>query len=56
MTRVTKIVHMEYSDPLLPGMTKGVWPCQIGQPRGKGQKFLQKVAQIKRHYTNPLGH
>ena len=56
MTPVTEIFHMECSDPPLTGMPKGVWPCQICQPRGKGQTFLQKVAQRKWHYTNPLGH
>ncbi|XP_068616996.1 histone acetyltransferase KAT6A [Brachionichthys hirsutus] len=48
--------HMECCDPPLTRMPKGMWICQICQPRKKGKKLLhEKAAQIKRRYNGPLG-
>uniref|UniRef100_A0A7N6AZH6 Histone acetyltransferase n=1 Tax=Anabas testudineus TaxID=64144 RepID=A0A7N6AZH6_ANATE len=48
--------HMECCDPPLTRMPKGMWICQICQPRKKGKKLLhEKAAQIKRRYNAPLG-
>ncbi|KAL0979209.1 hypothetical protein UPYG_G00182170 [Umbra pygmaea] len=48
--------HMECCDPPLMRMPKGMWICQICQPRKKGKKLLhEKAAQIKRRYNTPLG-
>lgn len=48
--------HMECCDPPLMRMPKGMWICQICQPRKKGKKLLhEKAAQIKRRYNAPLG-
>uniref|UniRef100_A0A4W5RTH3 Histone acetyltransferase n=1 Tax=Hucho hucho TaxID=62062 RepID=A0A4W5RTH3_9TELE len=48
--------HMECCDPPLMRMPKGMWICQICQPRKKGRKLLhEKAAQIKRRYNAPLG-
>ncbi|CAM9167933.1 unnamed protein product [Lampetra planeri] len=48
--------HMECCDPPLTRMPKGMWICQICQPRRKGKTLLhEKAAQIKRRYTAPLG-
>ncbi|XP_034396581.1 histone acetyltransferase KAT6A isoform X3 [Cyclopterus lumpus] len=48
--------HMECCDPPLTRMPKGMWICQICQPRKKGKKLLhEKAAQIKRRYSAPLG-
>ncbi|KAM9544813.1 histone acetyltransferase KAT6A-like isoform 1-T1 [Salvelinus alpinus] len=48
--------HMECCDPPLMRMPKGMWICQMCQPRKKGRKLLhEKAAQIKRRYNAPLG-
>uniref|UniRef100_A0A3P9LJ75 Histone acetyltransferase n=1 Tax=Oryzias latipes TaxID=8090 RepID=A0A3P9LJ75_ORYLA len=48
--------HMECCDPPLTRMPKGMWICQICQPRKKGKTLLhEKAAQIKRRYNAPLG-
>ncbi|XP_047236752.1 histone acetyltransferase KAT6A isoform X2 [Girardinichthys multiradiatus] len=48
--------HMECCDPPLTRMPKGMWICQICQPRNKGKTLLhEKAAQIKRRYNAPLG-
>uniref|UniRef100_H3DH88 Histone acetyltransferase n=1 Tax=Tetraodon nigroviridis TaxID=99883 RepID=H3DH88_TETNG len=48
--------HMECCDPPLTRMPKGMWICQICQPRKKGKELLhEKAAQIKRRYSAPLG-
>ncbi|XP_061907580.1 histone acetyltransferase KAT6A isoform X1 [Entelurus aequoreus] len=48
--------HMECCDPPLMRMPKGMWICQICQPRKKGKSLLhEKAAQIKRRYNAPLG-
>ncbi|XP_019740738.1 histone acetyltransferase KAT6A isoform X2 [Hippocampus comes] len=48
--------HMECCDPPLMRMPKGMWICQICQPRKKGKNLLhEKAAQIKRRYNAPLG-
>ncbi|KAF7199683.1 histone acetyltransferase KAT6A isoform X2 [Nothobranchius furzeri] len=48
--------HMECCDPPLTRMPKGMWICQICQPRNKGKTLLhEKAAQIKRRYSTPLG-
>ncbi|XP_041855859.1 LOW QUALITY PROTEIN: histone acetyltransferase KAT6A [Melanotaenia boesemani] len=48
--------HMECCDPPLTRMPKGMWICQICQPRKKGKMFLhEKAEQIKRRYNAPLG-
>ncbi|XP_034450738.1 histone acetyltransferase KAT6A isoform X5 [Hippoglossus hippoglossus] len=48
--------HMECCDPPLTRMPKGMWICQICQPRKKGKTLLhEKAAQIKRRYSAPLG-
>ncbi|XP_077600595.1 histone acetyltransferase KAT6A-like isoform X1 [Stigmatopora nigra] len=48
--------HMECCDPPLTRMPKGMWICQICQPRRKGKNLLhEKAAQIKRRYNAPLG-
>nr|XP_057926030.1 histone acetyltransferase KAT6A isoform X2 [Doryrhamphus excisus] len=48
--------HMECCDPPLTRMPKGMWICQICQPRKKGKNLLhEKAAQIKRRYNAPLG-
>uniref|UniRef100_A0A3P8ZLZ7 Histone acetyltransferase n=1 Tax=Esox lucius TaxID=8010 RepID=A0A3P8ZLZ7_ESOLU len=48
--------HMECCDPPLMRMPKGMWICQICQPRKKGKKLLhEKAAEIKRRYNTPLG-
>ncbi|KAI4821185.1 hypothetical protein KUCAC02_029127, partial [Chaenocephalus aceratus] len=48
--------HMECCDPPLTRMPKGMWICQICQPRKKGKRLLhEKAAQIKRRYNAPLG-
>ncbi|XP_053725963.1 histone acetyltransferase KAT6A [Synchiropus splendidus] len=48
--------HMECCDPPLTRMPKGMWICQICQPRKKGKKLLhEKAAEIKRRYSTPLG-
>ncbi|KAK0143784.1 Histone acetyltransferase KAT6A [Merluccius polli] len=49
--------HMECCDPPLTRMPKGMWICQICQPRNKGGTKLlhEKAAQIKRRYNAPLG-
>uniref|UniRef100_A0A8C6TJU1 Histone acetyltransferase n=1 Tax=Neogobius melanostomus TaxID=47308 RepID=A0A8C6TJU1_9GOBI len=46
--------HMECCDPPLMRMPKGMWICQICQPRKKGKVLHDKSAQIKR-YSGPLG-
>uniref|UniRef100_A0A3B3ZE44 Histone acetyltransferase n=1 Tax=Periophthalmus magnuspinnatus TaxID=409849 RepID=A0A3B3ZE44_9GOBI len=46
--------HMECCDPPLQRMPKGMWICQICQPRKKGKLLHDKAAQIKR-YSGPLG-
>ncbi|XP_072288893.1 histone acetyltransferase KAT6A isoform X3 [Eucyclogobius newberryi] len=46
--------HMECCDPPLQRMPKGMWICQICQPRKKGKLLQDKAAQIKR-YSGPLG-
>ncbi|XP_056387252.1 histone acetyltransferase KAT6B isoform X5 [Hyla sarda] len=48
--------HMECCDPPLARMPKGMWICQVCQPKKKGRKILQeKAAQIKRRYAKPMG-
>ncbi|XP_017270122.1 histone acetyltransferase KAT6A isoform X2 [Kryptolebias marmoratus] len=48
--------HMECCDPPLTRMPKGMWICQICQPRKKGKTLLhEKAAEIKRRYNAPLG-
>ncbi|XP_044153385.1 histone acetyltransferase KAT6B isoform X2 [Bufo gargarizans] len=48
--------HMECCDPPLARMPKGMWICQVCQPKKKGRKILQeKAAQIKRRYAKPVG-
>ncbi|XP_069609100.1 histone acetyltransferase KAT6B isoform X2 [Ranitomeya imitator] len=48
--------HMECCDPPLARMPKGMWICQVCQPKKKGHKILQeKAAQIKRRYAKPMG-
>ncbi|KAM4576409.1 histone acetyltransferase KAT6A isoform 2-T2 [Odontesthes bonariensis] len=48
--------HMECCDPPLTRMPKGMWICQICQPRKKGKTLLhEKAEQIKRRYSAPLG-
>ncbi|KAG9485300.1 histone acetyltransferase KAT6B isoform X2 [Eleutherodactylus coqui] len=48
--------HMECCDPPLARMPKGLWICQVCQPKKKGCKILQeKAAQIKRRYAKPMG-
>ncbi|XP_071986766.1 histone acetyltransferase KAT6B isoform X2 [Engystomops pustulosus] len=48
--------HMECCDPPLARMPKGMWICQVCQPKKRGRKILQeKAAQIKRRYAKPMG-
>ncbi|KAM6930556.1 histone acetyltransferase KAT6A [Xenentodon cancila] len=48
--------HMECCDPPLTRMPKGMWICQICQPRKKGKTLLhERAAQIKRRYSAPPG-
>ncbi|XP_073437151.1 histone acetyltransferase KAT6B isoform X3 [Dendrobates tinctorius] len=48
--------HMECCDPPLARMPKGMWLCQVCQPKKKGRKILQeKAAKIKRRYAKPMG-
>ncbi|KAG8434960.1 hypothetical protein GDO86_013065 [Hymenochirus boettgeri] len=48
--------HMECCDPPLSRMPKGMWICQVCQPKERGRKILhEKAAQIKRRYAKPMG-
>ncbi|KAL4641096.1 histone acetyltransferase KAT6B-like [Arapaima gigas] len=48
--------HMECCDPPLARMPKGMWVCQLCQPKDQDTQLLhQRAAQIKRRYVRPVG-